>query len=114
ERGFRFPKGKGDLGLPLFVGGLTLGLIFVGRGLDLEPGPLSLAFVFVVPLILVYLLQNQPTRFGLSFAMVFLAAAYYPGVKGIPTYSQRTFFGIHRVTEQRGFRKLFHGNTLHG
>jgi hypothetical protein len=46
--------------------------------------------------------------------LVFLAGALYAGVHGPASYRYRSFFGIHRVTEQDGFRKLFHGNILHG
>ncbi len=103
-----------NLGPPMLVGGLTLGLVFLARGVGLPAGPLTVGLAFVPPLLFVYFLQNQPLPFGLSFAMVFLASYFYPGVHGSPLYSERTFFGIHRVTEQAGYRKLFHGNTLHG
>jgi hypothetical protein len=103
-----------NLGPPMLVGGLTLGLIFLARGVGLPAGPLTVGLGFVPPLLFVYFLQNRPLQFGLSFGMIFLASCFYPGVDGPPLYSERTFFGIHRVTEQAGYRKLFHGNTLHG
>jgi hypothetical protein len=70
--------------------------------------------MFAVPLVLVYCSQNRPVAFGLGLALVFLAGAFYPGVRGVSIYRQRSFFGVHRVTEQDGFRKLFNGNILHG
>ena len=108
------PPSRSDVGLPLLAGGLTLLLIFLGRMLELEPGPLSIGAYFVLPLILVYTLQNRPLAFGLGLALVFAASLFYPGEKGVPIYRARSFFGIHRVTEQDGFRKLFHGNIVHG
>jgi hypothetical protein len=99
---------------PLAVGALTLGLVFVGRALNLEPGPVSVAFMFAVPLLLAYLMQTGAYRFGTSIALIFLAAAFYPGIHGPSRCLMRSFFGVHRVTERDGFRKLFHGNILHG
>jgi hypothetical protein len=107
-------KLKLDLGLPLAAGGLTLALIFVGMAFGLPPGPISVAIVFVTPLVFVYTFQSYPLRFGLGLASVFLAGIFYPGVHGHVRYRARDFFGIHRVTEQDGYRKLFHGNILHG
>jgi hypothetical protein len=62
----------------------------------------------------VYLLQNRSISFGLSLAAVFLAASQYAGIHGPSSYQTRSFFGVHRVTEQDGFRRLFHGHILHG
>lgn len=98
----------------LAVGILTLGLVFLGRSMDLDPGPLSVAVMFALPLLLAYFLQEGPYRFGLCIALIFAASAFYPGIHGGAVYRARSFFGVHRVTEQGGFRKLFHGNILHG
>jgi hypothetical protein len=46
--------------------------------------------------------------------LVLLVGSLYPGIRGEFVYRQRSFFGIHRVTDQGGYRKLFNGNTLHG
>ena len=99
---------------PLLIAALTLALLLAARGLSLEPGPLSVAVIFAVPLVLVYLLQNQPIAFGLSLGLVLLVGVLYPGIHGDFVYRQRSFFGIHRVTDQGGYRKLFNGSTLHG
>jgi len=103
-----------ELGIPLLVGGLTLVLIGLGRAMNLPAGPTSMAALFALPLILVYLLQNRSIPFGLSLAAVFLAGSQYAGIHGPSSYQTRSFFGIHRVTEQDGFRRLFHGHILHG
>ena len=93
---------------------MTLLLILVTGNLALEPGPLSVAAIFGLPLLLVYFLQNQPFAFGGSLGLVLLVGSLYPGIRGEFVYRQRSFFGIHRVTDQGGYRKLFNGNTLHG
>ena len=103
-----------DLGIALLVGALTLLLVLLSRLFKLEPGPISVAAIFALPLMIVYVLQSRPVAFGLGVALVFLAGTLYPGVHGPAIYSVRSFFGIHRVSELHGFRKLFHGNILHG
>ncbi len=103
-----------DVGVALLVGCLTALLILVGRDADLPAGPISVAAMFALPLLVVYFLQNRPLRFGLSFGFLFLASALYAGVHGPAILRVRSFFGTHRVTEEDGFRKLFHGNILHG
>jgi hypothetical protein len=53
---------------------------------------------------------RRPLRLTLSFACLTLLIA--AGSAGL--HNERTFFGVLRVTEQDGERRLFHGTTLHG
>ncbi len=103
-----------DKSPPLLITALTLVLLLAARAMSIDPGPLSVAVIFAVPLLLVYLLQNRPISFGVSLGLVLLVGTLYPGIHGDFVYRQRSFFGIHRVTDQGGYRKLFNGNTLHG
>jgi hypothetical protein len=70
--------------------------------------------MFGLPLVVCYAAKDQPARFALCLGAVLLAAGLYHGVSGAPAYRERSFFGIHRVTESNGFRRLVHGNTVHG
>jgi spermidine synthase len=45
---------------------------------------------------------------------LFLASLLHTGVHGAVIFQERSFFGVHRVTEAEGFRKIVHGNTIHG
>lgn len=105
-----------DLLLPVGLGLLTVGLILVGQGLSLEPGPISLAAMFALPCLVAYTLLDRPIRFGLGVAAILMAANVYEGVHGRPEQRVRSFFGVHRVTQDRAgeFRLLIHGNTVHG
>jgi spermidine synthase len=51
-----------------------------------------------------------PMRLTLSFAFLTLLLATASG--GV--YTERTFYGVLRVTERDGEHRLFHGTTLHG
>lgn len=53
---------------------------------------------------------RRPMRLTLSFAFLTLLLATASG----GAYTERTFYGVLRVTERDGEHRLFHGTTLHG
>ncbi len=99
---------------PILIGALTAGLIFVGQGLNVPPGPLSVAVFFALPLLVCYTFYERPYRFALGMSLILFASLAYPGLHGPPEYRVRSFFGVHRVTSDDDFRYLIHGNTIHG
>jgi len=103
-----------DFVLPLILGLATAGLVWLGQDLALEPGPISVAVMFMVPVVIAYTFMDRPLRFSLGLAAILLAGALYSGVMGRTVYRARSFFGVHQVTEIGGFRKLVHGNIPHG
>ncbi|MHC4066408.1 MAG: hypothetical protein ACYSUI_18175, partial [Planctomycetota bacterium] len=99
--------------LALVAGGIILGL----QASDLKPGALTRALAFGLPAMLCFSFKERPTRFGLGFAVVLVAVAYYAGLqKGTPLHSERNFFGVKRVVgdSERNLRILVHGSTSHG
>jgi len=82
----------------------------------LNPGPESVAVMFAAPLVACYLLKNRPVRFALGVTAILLASCLYDGIHGKPDFVARSFFGVHRVTEDpfSHFRTLWHGSTQHG
>ncbi len=105
-----------DVALPVLLGCLTVGLVLLFQSRGLPPGPLSVAAMFAVPLVGCYVFKDRPLRFGLGVAAILLASALYNGVRGKADYTARSFFGVHRVTEDPDgpFSDLYQGNTLHG
>src|SRR5439155_25787062 len=65
---------------------------------------------------LCYVMVDRQLRFGLGLAALFLAGTLYHGVYGRVVFQERSFFGIHRVTQDPDARahSLVHGNTVHG
>lgn len=102
--------------LPLGLGTATAALVVTLQWHGTEPGPLSVAGMFAVPVIACYTLLERPRRFALGVAALLLAGSLYDGVHGRATYRARSFFGVHRVTidPTGAFRVLVHGNTVHG
>jgi len=105
---------RGDLIFALAIGLATLALIFVTRYFEMEPGAITLAIIFVPPLLVSYMFQERTVRYALSLGAVLLASAFHPSSAGRLLHQQRSFFGVHRVVEREDRRYLFHGNTIHG
>jgi spermidine synthase len=99
-------------GLAAFTVALVLG---VGR-LPLEPPQLRAGLMFGLPAILAYTMVDRPMRYSLALTAVFLSSALYPSAQGRALSTERSFFGVHRVTRDSTgrFHLLVHGNTVHG
>jgi spermidine synthase len=104
---------KWDLLPAVALGALTAALVLLSRWLRLDAGVAVFA-IYVVPLVACYLLQHRSARFGLAVGAIFLSSWLDPGVHGPAAVRIRSFFGVHRVTERDGLRRLVHGNTVHG
>ncbi|MCE9562904.1 MAG: fused MFS/spermidine synthase [Planctomycetes bacterium] len=103
--------------LPCLIGVLAVGMWFLTRALDLEPGPVRNGLVFGVPGLLVFTFADRVVRFGLGIAVLFLVSAINVDDKQLTL--ERNFFGVVRVVETHSsdgirFRQMIHGNTLHG
>jgi spermidine synthase len=120
QEGGQSPKWKwsdslfSDLVFPILLFGLTLAFVLGVRHYKLDPGPVSIAVVFALPILICYTFMERPLRFGLGLGAILLASTFYSGIHGDVVFQQRSFFGVHRVTEKEGFRFLIHGTTVHG
>jgi hypothetical protein len=103
-----------DIGLPLLVTLLAACLVIGAQRLGMEHGPVSIALMFGLPGIICYTFLSRTLRFALGIAALFVAGAFYQGVYGGTILRARSFFGIHRVTEDNDRHILVHGNTVHG
>jgi hypothetical protein len=112
----RTRAGNYDLVAPLILGAGTAILVIALQAAGLEPGMRSIAFMFGLPVLVCYTFIGRPLRFGLGIATLLLASLFYHGVRGTVLYRERTFFGVHRVTESADGKthQLVHGNTVHG
>ena len=94
----------------LFVVPLVVGYLL--RGADVHPAGVTLGALVVIPFAVIgYRVAERPARVILAVSLV--ALAILPGLQP-SLHTERTFFGVHRVTDADGFRQLAHGTTLHG
>ena len=102
--------------LPVSLGAVTLLCIWFVPPLFPSTSSAVHAAVFGPPVLLGYFLSEHRVRFAAGVAAVFLASGLYIGETGRTLFSDRSFYGAHRVTESPDgrFRLLVHGTTVHG
>lgn len=106
-----------DWAIPVGVGVLTAGAILVTNAAGMAPGPMRTGITLGAPALLAFAFAERPVRYGLSLGAVFLVARLLQvGATGQILVTERSFFGVHRVTSTEGgrFHELMHGNTIHG
>jgi hypothetical protein len=105
-----------DIALAVLLGCVTIGLVLTFQSMGVPPGPISVAVMFAVPLVVCYVFKDRPIRFALGVTAILLASTLYNGVRGHSLLAARSFFGAHRVTEDPvlHIRDLYQGTTLHG
>ncbi len=101
------------LGLAVAVAALELQAkgVSPGRGFDF-----IIFIIFGAAAICCLRFGARPRRFGLGVAALILASQVYTGPFGHIVHSERSFFGVYRVTDDavKNSRALFHGSTPHG
>ncbi len=105
-----------DVAAPCLLGLATALLVITMQHFRVGPRPLAAAIMFGIPAVISFSFSRRPLRFALAVGGIFLAANLYVGSQGRVLYSERSFFGVSRVTvDDRGrFYQLMHGTTLHG
>lgn len=114
------PEVKGralwDYAYPAIVGVVTVFIILICYARGMEPSNQRTALTIGVPIVLAFVAVDRPMRFGLALGAIVLAANWlHVNASGNVVYTQRSFFGVHRVVDiGRGMRLYVHGNTKHG
>jgi hypothetical protein len=105
-----------DLSLPFVLGAWVLGSVVILQKSGLKPGPLLHLIVFAPAMLLCLSFAQRPLRFARGVGVLFIASSFYTGTYGHILHTQRTFFGIYRVTDNEDgrYHLLFHGSTNHG
>ncbi len=105
-----------NVSLPLGLGAITL--LSMRWVPELFPAASSAvhAAVFGPPAVLSFFLSEHRLRFAAGVGAIFLAAGVYSGETGKVLFSDRSFYGAHRVTVSPDgrFHLLLHGSTVHG
>ena len=108
--------GRGlDVGLPVALAVFVVATAF-GARLGSVPDGVMVILVAVVPTIACFLFSPRPVRFALGVAVLMASAQSGQMYRGDILHTERTFFGVHRVTTdpRNSVRILYHGATVHG
>ncbi len=105
-----------DFLLPAALGLSLVCVISVVQRSDLQHGLAMGILVFGLSLVWCLSFGPRPIRFAAGLAAVFLASTMYMGSHGHVLHTERSFFGVYRVSEDEKsqFRTLTHSATVHG
>lgn len=105
-----------DLLLPTLLGILTLILLLRLQGVNPHINMISASVVFGLPALICLAFSRRPIRLGIAVGALFLVSTFYVGSRGRVLYTERSFFGVSRISvdETGQFMQILQGNTLHG
>jgi hypothetical protein len=116
----RRPEVKGspvwDLAYPAIICVVVAGLVFACQLAKMDPGTPRTALTIGIPAILAFIAVDRPIRFGLAVGTIMATASLlHVNTGGNLVYTERSFFGVHRVVDIGDGKRLYvHGNTKHG
>ncbi len=102
--------------LPLALG-ICMVLIFRGMAhAGIRPTRSLNILIFGYSLLWCMSFGKRPLRFAVGLTAVLIASTFFVGTFGHILNTERSFFGVSRVTNdaESRFRLLFHGGTIHG
>jgi spermidine synthase len=104
-----------DVALPTVLGVLTLALA-IGMSATALTAQAQSAVAFGVPALIAFAFSRRSLRFALALVAILIVGARFGGSSDHILHSERTFFGVHRVSidAARSYRQLLHGRTIHG
>ena len=107
---------RNDWLLPAALGLCMVIVIVALRWLGLQPGKPVVILIFGYSMVWCMSFGKRPLRFALGVVAMLLASSLYTGPYGRILHTERSFFGVSRVTDDLSgrFRYLFHGGTIHG
>jgi len=111
----KYTLNRWDLGLPAALG-LALAIVSIWlRSTNYAlGGPMMNFAVFAPALLLCFSFAQRPLRFALGYGALLLASSLYSGQYGHVLLTERSFFGVYRVSQEADYRQLIHGSTIHG
>lgn len=91
----------------------ALAVVSIGARFALDPQ--LLLPLLAVPVLLCFSVSRHAAAFAVGIGLVLTAGACTTNQAwGNVLHSERTFFGLYRVSTEAGLTSLFHGTTLHG
>lgn len=107
---------RNDWFLPMALGACMVIVIQILNHMGVRPGRSLNIVIFGYSMVWCLSFAKRRLRFVGGVAALFLASSFYTGPFGHILNTERSFFGVDRVTDSPNgkFRYLFHGGTIHG
>lgn len=107
---------KLDYLLPIALGICVAAVVLILQANGLKPSRALNILIFGYSMVWCLSFGKRPLRFALGVAALILASRVYTGPFGHILRTERSFFGVYRVTndDANRFRQLIHGGTVHG
>ena len=102
--------------LPLALG-LCMSVVILGLAhAGIKPGPLPTVLFFAYSMLWCLSFHKRPLRFAAGVTALLIASSFYTGPIGHILDTERSFFGVSRVTNAPDgkFRYLIHNGIIHG
>jgi hypothetical protein len=105
-----------DWMLPFALGICMLTVILGLRHMGIQPGRPLTILIFGYSAVWCLSFGKRPLRFAAGLAAMLLASSFFIGTFGRALDTERSFFGVLRVTNDptERYRYLIHGGTAHG
>ncbi len=105
-----------DVAVPLALGVGLLAVHLALNRLPEMPAAVVVTATVALPGLVAFVVSRRPLRFALAVAVLFAFGFSSWYEEGELLHSERTFFGVHRVTLDADgrFIALLHGTTVHG
>lgn len=102
--------------LPAALGFVMLTVILAVGRMGFKPSRALNILLFGYSMLWCLSFGKRPVRFAAGVAALFFASTFYPGSFGHILHTERSFYGVSRVTNdpEGRYRLLFHGGTIHG
>lgn len=96
------------------IAGISLVAMLAVKNI-LPPGQLRAGLAIGIPLGAAFVAMDRVRVFALSLGFIFLCVNVLQiAAPGMVLTTKRSFFGVHRVLQNKEYRSLVHGNTTHG
>lgn len=101
---------------PVALAAFAFGLAYSGPAIRFVSMKTLAGAIFGLPALGCFFLSRRPLRFALGLSALLIAASAYRGERGNILLTERSFFGLHRVTMDPALNVhyLVNGRTLHG
>jgi hypothetical protein len=107
---------RNDWLLPIALGLTMAAVITALQHYGMRPGRPMVVLIFGYSMLWCMSFSKRPLRFAAGLVALLVAGALYTGPFGTILHTERSFFGVSRVTNDPAtkLRNLFHGGTSHG